>query len=223
MAARRHLEHLPPDAVAGPQSERRRLNLRVGGTLSLFLILAGIVFLLMVAGSALLLGALAPDVGGETPGPDPAWLWLAGAGGAACFFVAAFILWRKAHPRHDKALEIRLDRRRARRGDELRATVTGASDRAAVEVTLACRVHWDMRGPSSRSANRLARTVAENLVWHESTQSSPSGEVILRLPADQPYSHEGQVVSFAWLIDAQTVVHGQRGRPSAPGAVWVDP
>jgi hypothetical protein len=80
-----------------------------------------------------------------------------------------------------------------------------------------------MRGPSSRAANRLARTVAENLVWRESTRSSPSGEVILRLPADQPYSHEGQVVSFAWLIDAQTVVHGRRGRPSAPAAVWVDP
>ena len=222
MAAPRHLEHLPPGAAPGPQSQRRQTNLRAGGCLAPFLVLGGAVFFLMLGATALLVSAVAPVAGGEPGGPDPAWLWLSGAGGAALFFGAAFVLWRKAHPRRHRTLAVWPDRRRARRGDELRAVVTGAPERAVVEVTLACRVHWDMRSRRRDAGNTLARIVAENLVWRESAQASPSGEVRLRLPAHQPYSHEGHVISFAWLIDACTV-GDRRGRCSAPVAVWVDP
>lgn len=223
MAVGRHLEHLPPGVAPGPQSARRQVNVRAGGCIAPFLVLGGTVFLLMLGSTALLFGAVLPDTGGEPVGPDPAWLWLAGGGGAALFFGVAFVLWRKAHPRRHRTLEVRLDRRRARRGDELRAIVSGVPERAVVEVTLACRVHWDMRGRRRDPGDTLARTVAENLVWREGTQVSPAGEVRLRLPADQPYSHEGHVVSFAWLIDACTVAGDRRGRCSAPAAVWVDP
>jgi hypothetical protein len=222
MAGGRHLEHLPPGVLPGPQSERRQVNMRANGCIAPFLALGGIVFFVMLACAALLFGAVAPDAGGQASGPDPAWLWLAGAGGAALFFGAAFVLWRQAHPRRDRTLEVRLDRRRARRGDELRTIVSGVPEGAVVEVTLACRVHWDMRGRRRDPGNTLARTVAENLVWREGTQASPAGEVRLCLPADQPYSHEGHVVSFAWLIDA-CAVGDRRGRCSAPVAVWVDP
>ncbi len=223
MAARRHFEHLPPGASPGHQSERRQVNMRAGGCIAPFLVLGGTVFFLMLGCTALLFGAVAPDGDGERGGPDPVWLWLAGAAGAALFFGAAFVLWRKAHPRRDRTLEVWLDRRRARRGDELRAIVSGAPEGAVVEVTLACRVHWDMRSRGRDSGNALARIVAENLVWRESTQVSPSGEARLRLPADQPYSHEGEVISFAWLVSARTSVDDKRGKPSAPAAVWVDP
>lgn len=199
------------------------MNMRAGGCLAPFLALAGVAFFVMLGSTALLFGAVAPVAGGEGVGPDPAWLWLAGAGGAALFFGAAFFLWRNAHPRRHRSLEVWPDRRRARRGDELRAVVTGAPERAVVEVTLACRVHWDMRGARRHSRNTSARIVAENLVWRETMRASPSGTVRLRLPADQPYSHEGHVVSFAWLIDACTVSGDRRGRCSAPAAVWVDP
>lgn len=197
--------------------------MRAGGCIAPFLVLGGTVFFLMLGAAALLFGAAAPVAGGGAGGPDPAWLWLAGAGGAALFFGAAFFLWRKAHPRRHRTLEVWPDRRRARRGDELRAVVTGAPERAVVEVTLACRVHWDMRSGRRRSGNTLARIVAEDLVWRQSKRAPPSGTVHLRLPVDQPYSHEGHVVSFAWLIDACTVVGDGRGRCSAPAAVWVDP
>jgi len=223
MATRRHLEHLPPGVPPGPQSERRQVNMRAGGCIAPFLVLAGTVFFVMLASTALLFGAVAPAAGGEAGGPDAAWLWLAGAGGAGLFFGVAFVLWRKAHPRRHRTLAVRLDRHRARRGDELRAIVSGVPERAVVEVTLACRVHWDMRSARRDPGNTLARTVAEHLVWRKSVQVSPAGEVRLRLPADQPYSHEGHVVSFAWLIDACAVVGDRPGRCSAPAAVWVDP
>ncbi len=223
MAPRRHLEHLPPGMPPGPQSERRQLNMRAGGCIAPFLVLGGTVFFLMLGSTALLFGAVAPDGDGERGGPDPVWLWLAGAAGAALFFGVAFVLWRKAHPRRDRSLEVWLDSRRARRGDELRAVVSGAPEGAVVEVTLACRMHWDMRSVRRDPGNALARIVAENLVWRETAQASPSGEVRLRLPADQPYSHEGHVVSFAWLIDACGVAGDRRGKCSAPAAVWVDP
>ncbi|MDQ3091085.1 MAG: hypothetical protein M3R46_05350 [Actinomycetota bacterium] len=113
----------------------------------------------MFGGVALLLGAITSDVGGDLGGPNPAWFGLAAIGGTALFLGVAFALWRKANPRRDKSLEVRVDRHRARRGEELRVTVAGAPARAGIEVTLACRVHWDQRqrsggGDGSSSTSR---------------------------------------------------------------------
>lgn len=224
MAAERHLEHLPPDARPGPQSRRRAQNVRAGGCIAPILVVGAVFFLALFGGFALLFGSIASDVGGDLGGPDPAWFWLTAVGGAAVFLGVAFVFWRKANPRRDKALEVHVDRHRARRGEELRATVAGAPARAGVEVTLACHVRWDRRQRShgSDGHHSSSRVVAEAIAWEETAQASPSGEVRLRLPADQPYSHEGTVISFAWLVSARTVVDEKQGRPSMPAAIWVD-
>lgn len=225
MAGGAHPEHLPPGALPGPQSRRRALNVRAGGCIAPFLVVGAVFFLVMFGGVALLLGAITSDVGGDLGGPNPAWFGLAAIGGTALFLGVAFALWRKANPRRDKSLEVRVDRHRARRGEELRVTVAGAPARVGIDVTLACRVHWDQRqrsggGDGSSSASRM---VAEAMAWEQTTQASPSGEARLGLPDDQPYSHEGEVISFAWLVSARTSVDDKRGKPSAPAAVWVDP
>ncbi|MDQ3768643.1 MAG: hypothetical protein M3370_04060 [Actinomycetota bacterium] len=189
-----------------------------------FLVVGAIFFLVMFGGVALLFGAIASDVGGDLGGPDPAWFWLPAVGGTALFVGVAVHLWRRANPRRDEALEARVDRHRARRGEELRVTVAGAPARVGIEVTLACRVHWDQRQRSGGyDSSSTSRVIAEATAWQQTTQASPSGEVALRLPADQPYSHEGEVISFAWLVSARTVVDDKPGRPSPPAAVWVDP
>jgi hypothetical protein len=200
------------------------MNVRAGGCIAPFLAIAAVFFLVLFGGFALLFGAIKSDVGDDLGGPDPAWFWLAAVGGAAVFLGVTLVVWRKANPRRDEALEVRLDRHLARRGEELRATVASASARAGIEVTLACHVHWDRRQRShGRDGHHSSsRVVAEAIAWEETTQASPSGEVRLHLPADQPYSHEGTVISFAWLVSARTVVDEKRGRPSMPAAVWVD-
>lgn len=224
MAVERHLEHLPPGAVPGPQSTRRRTAVRVGGCLAPALAVAGVLFFMFFAGFAVVFGAISSDLGGDA-GVDPAWFWAAAVGGAALFIRIAFVFWRKANPRRDRRMEVRLDRHRAPRGEELRVTVQGIPERTVAEVTLGCKVHWDKRHRSATgdAGDRVGRLVAEDIVWTQSTQASPSGEARVNLPADQPYSHEGEVISFAWLVDARTVVDGRRGRPSLPAAVWVDP
>lgn len=219
--AGRHLEHLPPGVRPGPQSRRRQMNIRTGGCIAPFLVL-GAVFSLVLSGGLAQLPS--PDGADYRGGPDPAWFWLAGIGGAAFFLAGAFFFWRQAYPRRDSTLEVRLDRNRARRGDELCATVVGVPARADIEVTLACHVHWDrFRASGGEDRPSTDRVIAKAVAWKETTQASPSGEARLRLPAEQPYSHEGSVISFAWLVSARTVVHGKHGRTSLPAAVWVDP
>ena len=201
------------------------MNIRVGGCLAPFLALGAVIALVVFGGFAQLPGPSASDVGDDPGGLDPAWFWLPAVGGAVIFLAAAFLFWRQSNPRRDTTLEVRLDRNRARRGDELRATVASVPPRAGIEVTLACHVHWDRRQHTGGSdVNRSTdQVVAEAVAWEETTQASPSGEARLRLPAEQPYSHEGLVISFAWLVSARTVVDGKHGRPSMPAAVWVDP
>lgn len=220
-----HPEHLPPGAQPGPQSKRRALNVRAGGCIAPFLVVGAVFFLVLFGGVALLFGAISSEVGGDIGGPNPAWFWLAAVGGPALFLGVAFAFWRKANPRRDKALEVRVDRHRVRRGEELRVMVAGAPARVGVEVTLACRVHWDkhQRSGGSEGGSSTSRMVAEATAWEQTTQASPSGEARVRLPADRPYSHEGEVISFAWLVSARTVLDDKRGRPSPPAAVWVDP
>jgi len=166
----------------------------------------------MFGGAALLFGAIASDVGGDLGGPNPAWFWLPAVGGTALFVGVAVHLWRRTKARRDETLEVQVDRHRARRGEELRVTVAGAPARVGIEVTLACRVHWDKRERSGSlggyDSSSTSRVIAEATPWQQTTQASPSGEVALRLPADQPYSQEGREpsVSRPWRPVA-------RGRP----------
>lgn len=220
-ARQRHLEHLPPGAQPGPQSRRRRSDVRIRGWIAPALALAGVLSLVSFAASAAGFDTPIPDLGIGIGGTDLFWLAVAGV-----LIGIAFTDWRKANPRRDPRVTIELDRDRVRRGQEVRALVAGMPERTAVEVSLTCRVHWDQRKRSSASGDRggsTTRVVAEATASEDFAQASPSGEAHPRLPADQPYSHEGSVISFAWLITARTMVDGKRGRPSMPVAVWVDP
>jgi hypothetical protein len=215
MGGDRHLEHLPPGAQPGPQSRRRRSDVRIGGYVAP---LAAVVLVSLAVwwyGGAIVSG----------DGLVPGWFELVAVVVAAFAIRATFLSWRRAFPGRDKTLDVRLDRQRARRGEELRATVAGAPASVGIEVTLACRVHWDkcVRTSESNGGSSTRRVVVDEVAWEEATQASPSGEARLRLPADQPHSHEGAVISFAWLVSARTLVDDKLGKPSAPTAVWVDP
>jgi hypothetical protein len=60
-------------------------------------------------------------------------------------------------------------------------------------------------------------------VWQDWTPAPPgalSRRVELALPADGPYSYEGDCVSFAWAVVVRRV--GEK-RPAQPVPLWVAP
>jgi hypothetical protein len=209
--AREGHPHLPPGREPGPQSRRTSTGRTLGGCAAPAFAVAGVVGAAIVAGFGLVLGSL-PD------GP-PSWPFFVGAVAVAAFFwLFARMLWRGARPRYAVGLELQVERQELRRGDRVAAVAFGEG---ALEVGLVCTQSYDVwRRIGNDSRSRVTASASVWQEWLPAPHGALGQRVELALPADGPYSYEGDCVSFGWAVVARGV--GEQ-RVAEPVPLWVAP
>jgi hypothetical protein len=209
--AREGHPHLPPGREPGPQSRRTATGRTLGGCAAPAFVAAGVVAAAIVVGFGLLLGSL-PD------GP-PSWPFFIGAAAVLAFFwLFARAMWRGARPRYATGLELHVERQELRRGDRVGATASGEGE---LEVGLLCTQAFDvLRRISDDSRSRVTDTVSVWQQWVPVPHAALGQRVELALPADGPYSYEGDCVSVGWAVVLRRV--GEK-RAAEPVPLWVAP
>jgi len=199
--------HLPPGREPGPQSRRTSTGRTLGGCAAPAFVVAGVVAAAMVAGFGLLLGSL--------PGGPPAWPFFLGAVGVLAFFwLFARTMFRGARPRYAAGIELR----ELGRGDAVAAIASGEGE---LEVGLVCTQSFDVwRRIGDDSRSRVTDTAAIWQQWLPAPHGALGQRVELALPAEGPYSYEGDCVSVGWAVVARRV--GEK-RVAEPVPLWVAP
>lgn len=154
-------------------------------------------------------------------------LFLAGMG-LLCVYVGV-VTWEKGRPkRHPRLRGTRLvvDGETLRRGEEVEVTFTGRASDDRLEVGVACDERYDTQVPVYvKGVSTVIRQTADGTV-HEQWQSVSAGSVeqtfTFHIPADAPYSYEGDCVSYAWRISARAV-EALREDPRLDQPIWVQP
>ena len=209
--AREGHPHLPPGREPGPQSRRRSTGRTLGGCAAPAFVVAGVVAAAIVVGFGLLLGSL--------PGGPPSWPFFVGAVGALAFFwLFARTMFRGARPRYASGIQLQVERQELRRGDRVAAVVSGAGE---LEVGLVCTQSFDVwRRIANDSRSRVTESASVWQEWMPAPQGALSQRVELGLPAEGPYSYEGDCVSFGWAVVVRRV--GDK-RVAPPVPLWVEP
>jgi hypothetical protein len=209
--AREGHPHLPPGREPGPQSRRTSTGRTFGGCAAPAFVVAGVVAAAIVVGFGVLLGSL--------PGGPPSWPFFVGAVGVlACFWLFARTMFRGARPRYASGLELRVERQELRRGDRVAAVVSGAGE---LEVGLVCTQSFDVwRRIANDSRSRVTDSASVWQEWMPAPQGALGQRVELGLPAEGPYSYEGDCVSFGWAVVVRRV--GEK-RVAPPVPLWVEP
>jgi hypothetical protein len=209
--AREGHPHLPPGREPGPQSRRTATGRTLGGCAAPAFVVAGVVAAAIVAGFGALLGSL-PD------GP-PSWPFYLGAVAVLAFFwLFARTMWRGARPRYAGGLELHVERQELRRGERVAATASGEGE---IEVGLLCTQAFDgLRRISDDSRSRVTDTASAWQQWVPVPHAALGQRVELALPADGPYSYEGDCVSYGWAVVVRRV--GEK-RVAEPVPLWVEP
>jgi hypothetical protein len=133
------------------------------------------------------------------------------AAGLVCVYVALG-MWEAGRPRRSRRLRgtvVSVDGD-GRRGDELTVAFRGrpaGDDR--IEVGIACDERFDTEARVRvRGATSVVRQTGEATV-HEQWQAAAPGVVeqtfTFLVPADAPYSYEGDCLSYAWRASARAV------------------
>jgi hypothetical protein len=209
--AREDHAHLPPGREPGPQSRRGRAGRSLGGCAVPALLAGGPLFAAVAAGFGLLVGSL-PD------GPSSWPFFVVAAGIVVVFWAVARGLWRGNHPRYARGLEVAVDRQELRRGERVGATASGEGE---LEVGLVCTEHYDvLRRVGSDSQSRMTDSAPAWQAWLPAPHAALGQRVELAVPADGPYSYEGDCVSLSWAVVVRRV--GER-RLAPPVPVWVEP
>jgi hypothetical protein len=208
--AREGHPHLPPGREPGPQSRRTSTGRTLGGCAAPAFVVAGVVGAAMVAGFGLLLGSL--------PGGPPSWPFFVGAVAVLAFFwLFARTMWRGARPRYAAGLELQVERQELRRGDRVGATAAGEGE---LEIGLLCTQSFDVwRRIGDDSRSRVTDTASVWQQWVPAPHAALGQRVELTLPADGPYSYEGDCVSLGWAVVVRRV--GEK-RIAEPVPLWVD-
>jgi hypothetical protein len=114
--------------------------------------------------------------------------------------------------------ELRVERQELRRGDRVAVVATGEGE---LEVGLPCTQSynvWRRMGNDSRSRVTDSASVWEQ--WVPAPHGALGQRVELALPADGPYSYEGDCVSVGWAVVVRRV--GEK-RAAEPVPLWVAP
>jgi hypothetical protein len=209
--AREGHPHLPPGREPGPQSRRRSSGRALGGCAAPAFAVAGMVVAAMVAGFGALLASL-PD------GP-PLWPFLVGAVAVLLgSWLFARTLWRGARPRYASGLRVEVERQELRRGDRVGASASGEGQ---LEVGLLCTQSFDVwRRVGADSRSRVTDSASVWQQWVPAPHAALGQRVELAVPADGPYSYEGDCVSFGWAVVVRRV--GDK-RLAEPVPLWVEP
>jgi hypothetical protein len=204
--------HLPVGREPGAQSRRRRLGRTVGGCAAPAFAVGGAALAAVIVGFGLLLGSL--------PGGPPMWPFGLAAGVVLTLFSGFAIgLWRGAHPRYARGLEVAVERPGVRRGEPVAAVATGDG---SIEVGLVCMEHYDVWRDAAADGSRSRGTLSAVVwsAWSAAPHAALGQRVELAVPAAAPYSYEGDCVSFAWSVNVRRI--GEK-RVGPPAPVWVDP
>jgi hypothetical protein len=156
---------------------------------------------------------------GSLPDGPPAWPFFVGALFVLAFFwLFARTLWRRVRPRYAAGMQVEVDRQELRRGDRVGATASGEGE---LEVGLLCTQSFDVwRRIASDSSSRVTASASIWQQWVPAPHAGLGQRVELALPADGPYSYEGDCVSVGWAVVARRV--GEK-RSARPVPLWVDP
>jgi membrane protein implicated in regulation of membrane protease activity len=211
--AREGYPHLPPGREPGPQSRRTSTGRTLGGCAAPAFVVAGMVAATMVALFGVLLASL--------PGGPPLWPFLVGAVAVLVFFwFFARAMWRGVRPRHATGMQVAVERQELRRGDRVGATASGEGE-GELEVGLVCTQSFDVwRRIASDSSSRVTDSASVWQQWVPAPHAALGQRVELALPADGPYSYEGDCVSFGWAVVVRRV--GEK-RFAEPVPLWVEP
>ena len=153
------------------------------------------------------------------PDGPPLWPFLVGAVAVLVFFwFFARTMWRGIRPRHATGMQVEVDRQELRRGDSVGATASGEGE---LEVGLVCTQSFDVwRRIASDSSSRVTQSASVWQQWAAAPHAALARRVALALPADGPYSYEGDAVSFGWAVVVRRV--GEK-RFAEPVPLWVAP
>jgi hypothetical protein len=209
--AREGYPHLPPGREPGPQSRRRSTGRQLGGCAAPAFVVAGMVAATVVVLFGVLLASL--------PSGPPLWPFLVGAVAVLAFvWLFARTLWRGARPRYASGLTVEVERQELRRGERLGATASGEGE---LEIGLLCTQSYDVwRRIGNDSRSRVTDSASVWQQWVPAPHAALGQRVELTLPADGPYSYEGDCVSFGWAVVARRVGEKRFGEPVA---LWVEP
>lgn len=220
MLKRAEFPHLPAGREPGPQSIRSRSQRS-----SLWLFVG-------VVGTGMYAAGVWLAAGGRGPKFDRQEELLGGLFFVVMGLLAVYVAlayWEGGRPRRVVRLRgvslVASDM--PRRGHELSVTFAGRrSDDGRVEVGLVCDERCDVAVPVSvKGVATTLRQIGEETV-REEWQPLPPGVVehtfTFVVPADAPYSYEGECVSFAWRVSARAV-RALREDQRFDQPIWVEP
>jgi len=153
-------------------------------------------------------------------------------GGLALGLLARMLRQRSAALSAATHLQMRPVTDEPRRGEDLVVSLSVADpsklkgDR--LEVGLECIERYDFRQQNTSgnsvgsSSHRVTRRDTVFKQWLPAQRSSASETFTFRVPPDAPFSHEGNCLSFSWMLTAREhVAHGIDARLDHP--IWVRP
>jgi hypothetical protein len=127
-------------------------------------------------------------------------------------------MWRGARPRYARGLDLRVERQELRRGERVAVSASGAGE---IEVGLVCTEAFDVRRRiSDESRSRVTDRAVVWQQWLPVAHAALGQRIELAVPADGPYSYEGDCVSLAWAVLVRRV--GEQ-RAAEPVPLWVAP
>jgi hypothetical protein len=210
--------HLPPGHAPGPQSVRNRIG---------FPLLFGFVG---TVGAAMLAAGMWVAAGGRGDRFDRGSELLGGlvliAGGLLCASVAYWQI-RKVRP---VSLRRRLGRTRitaddeSRRGMTVTARVDANTTDRELEIGLVCVEAFDVVSHARTQAGSInIRQTSYATTWETWQHLGPDTRTYrFLIPADGPYSYEGDCLSYAWRVSVREV-RRLRVDPRLDRPIWVHP
>lgn len=183
----------------GRQARRQRRGFVIG-------LVALVPCVLLQIGGAAWIGIAQPD---DIEGGALIFLVvLLGLGGLATAF-GCWHLARKLRPPVARHLQLAVGSERVRRGDRVSATlsVSRTSSGARVELALVCTERYDVeqRVHNPNGADYDQRVTKEDDVHREAIPIDGPGphRIDFTVPADQPFSYEGDCISAVWRVEAR--------------------
>ena len=204
----------------GKQAHRHRRGTWIG---------AIIVFLCGLVMSAVAIGVLAVNPDDLEGGRRAAMVGVFGVLGVG-LLVLAWYLYRKVRPVVPKHLRLEVSADEARRGEPLHARL--AVDRqppagVQIELALVCTERYDIEqrvtNPNGSDYNqRVTKTEELHREAVPVNEGSDAATASFTVPADGPFSYEGDCISAVWHVEAK------ERRPNRPDRaltrpLWVFP
>ena len=175
--------------------------------------------------------------GGRGPRFDRTEEALGGAFFAAFGFLCLGLVYSSVRRRRPARLGKRMpgaalgvDRDEARRGEEVRVTVTlspgAASADGPLEVGLVCVERYDYTARAQTKAGpvdvRQTRDATAHEQWLPVERAAGEQSFVLETPRTAPYSYEGECVSYFWRVSVRAV-RRLRADPRIDHPIWVRP